>query len=187
MGFFLLWPVLVAGVHGPLLDRVVAVVEGDPITQSELVMEFRLALAMRAGEAVAMNEDSRDLVVRFLRDYLITQLLLADQARRYGAEDPSELAIDQSIQGLHSKFPTQDSYEDFLRKFGIGEARVRDIFRRDLRNEMFLAKQFGAETKSSDVRAKRLEHWLAQIRSSASILMMGRGGVLEPLTRMSGP
>jgi hypothetical protein len=171
---------------GSRIDSVVAVVDKDVITESELLTEARIALAWREGERAATAELSDELL-EALRDYLIDQTLVASQARRLGAEDVPEEAIDQRAWQFTQRFSSQNAYRAFLRRFGITEAAVRDILARDLRNDRYIAQRMrtrllGGASREGTPAARydaAVKQWLQELRQSVELRRVGPDHELE--------
>ena len=173
---------------GTLIDRVVAVVDKDVITQSELFTETRVALAWREGEFAA-SADLNDALLDALRGYVINQTLVAAQARRLGTADVPAEQLEQRMWQFKQRFTSASVYQAFLRRFGITEAMVQDIFRRDLGNDRTLQQRVrsrlalpGSE-ENQDSPQKRYEQavqqWLDELRQSVEVRLIGPEGELE--------
>ncbi len=190
----LLLAIVLASAPGTLVDRVVAVVDKQVITHSELLTEVRLALALQEDEAVATGELDEQLLQRFL-DYVVNQTLLSIQVRRLGSIEVSEGEIDREVQRFSQRFRSLDAYRAFLRRFDISEETLRNALARRLRNDRFikermrfkLADRSGSEAERSARYAQALERWLAELRAGAEIRLLGPTGELELQTRGGGP
>lgn len=183
------WVVAVAllSVPGTLIDRVVAVVDKDVITQSELLTEARVALAWREGEEAASAELG-DPLLDALREYVINQTLVAAQARRLGTADVPAEQLEQRVWQFRQRFTSASVYQAFLRRFGITEAMVQDIFRRDLGNDRTLQQRVrsrlslpGEESAESPQKRyeRAVQQWLDELRQSVEVRLLGPEGELE--------
>lgn len=195
----LLATVLLGEPKGELIDQVVAVVDKEAITGSRLALEARVALALREGEAAARVPFTPELLVP-LRDYLINQMLVASQARRLGTGDISEADVDARCRQLVQRFHSMESYQEFLQRFGISDSTVRDIVRRDLSNEIYVARRM--KTRMSNAMApvidseldedayaakyqSALQAFIDELRQAAEIRLLGTDGELELVTRVA--
>lgn len=170
---------------GTLVDWVVAVVDKEVVTRSELVAEARIALAYRGGETsegAALDEE----FLRDFRDYLINQLVIAAQARRLGAADVSEAEVDVEVERFASGFRSVNVYEAFLLRYDIAVESLRGVLRRDLRNARFIDQRMRARLLTSEndpdrdaQYVKALERWLHELREAADIRLPGKTGELE--------
>lgn len=172
-------------VDGNRVDWIVAVVDKEVVTRSELVAEARIALAYRGGEtseAAAFDEE----FLRDFRDFLINQILIADQARRLGAAEVSEEEVGIELERFASGFRSAAAYEAFLRRYDIALETLRASLRRDLRNARFIDQRMRARLLASENAADRdaqyvrvLEAWLSELRDAAEIRLPGKNGQLE--------
>lgn len=171
---------------GTLVDRVIAVVDNEVITHSELLIEARVALALREGGEAASRDLAPELLTALL-DYLVNQVLVASQARRSGVPLVAEHAVNGRVRQLQQRFRSQTAYDAFLRRFGISEAAIRRILRRDLQNQRFIDKQMrsrllvlGSEHGNRQARYNHaLKRWLEEQRDSVEIRLLGPDDQLE--------
>jgi hypothetical protein len=169
---------------GTLIDRVVAVVDKQVVTQSELLTEARVALVLREGEqAVAAEFDAQAL--RAFLDYVVNQLLVAAQARRLGVADVATADVERELQHMVQRFRSPDAYRAFLRRFDISEDALRIILERRLRNDRFIADRMrlvgvgGAADPASPAYLQALRRWLDELRDAADIRLHQASGELE--------
>lgn len=181
----LLMALLGAPGPGTLVDRVVAVVDKQVVTQSELLLEARVALLLREGE-VAATADLDEPALKAFLDYLVNQLLVAGQARRLGAEDVSAAETEHELRELARRFRSPDAYRAFLRRFDATEDRLRNILARNLRNGRFISDRMRLigsagrlEDPSSPEYRKALGRWLDELRDAADIRLLGPNDELE--------
>ena len=172
-------------VGGTLVDQIIAVVDKEVVTRSELVSEARIALAYRGGET-SENAALDDQFLKDFRDYLINQLVIAAQARRLGAAEVSEPEVDEEVERFASGFASAAAYELFLQRYDIAVETLRATLRRDLRNARFIDQRMRARLVSSESDpdrdaqyVKALERWLAELREAAEIRLPGANGELE--------
>ena len=169
---------------GTLVDRVIAVVGEEVVTESELHVEARIALAYREGEEAATSPLASELLDS-LRGYVINQLVIMIHARRLGAADVSQERLTAVMDRFRSRFSSYVAYQAFLRRYGIGEETVRRILRRDLRNELFINKRLqrpgekGTAKGANKKREEALALWLDQMKRSLNIRVLGANHRLE--------
>ena len=179
---------LAAPIRGTIVDQVVAVVDKEVITDSELLVEARVALVAREGEvgrAIAEGELDVDTLLR-MRDYLVNQLLIANFIRRLGTVTVSEQEVDRAQQRFMKIFPSDDAYRAFKRKYDVPEPTIRSILRRELRNETYVKERMrswltvGLSEAEREHRAQEsLARWLADLRRGAEVRLLGPQGELE--------
>jgi len=170
---------------GTLADRVVAVVDKQVITMSELLTEARVVLVYKEGEQVAAADIDEELL-RGLLDYVVNQVLVAAQARRLGAGEVSEADIDKEVQRFAHRFRSLDAYRAFLRRFDIGDEALRNIAQRNLRNDRFVAERMRLSLvadagldPSSPRYQQALKRWLDELRDAVELRLLGPTGELE--------
>lgn len=170
---------------GVLVDRVIAVVDKEVITHSELMREARVALILREGEHTAYSGLSEELLAPFL-DYLVNQLIIAGQARRLGSIEISDEEVDVAVENFVQRFRTRAAYEAFLRRFDISEAALRNILRRDLTNERYIAERMRAwrvragNGDTGEVQYREaLQRWIQELRAGTELRILNENGELE--------
>lgn len=169
---------------GTLVDRVIAVVGEEVVTESELHVEARIALAYREGEKAATSPLASELL-ESLRGYVINQLVIMIHARRLGAAEVPQERLTGVMDRFRSRFTSYVAYQAFLRRYGIGEETVRRILRRDLRNELFINNRLrrrggkGSSAAANRKREEALALWLDQMKRSLNIRVLGANERLE--------
>lgn len=174
-----------ASERGVVVDQIIAVVNGEPITQSELTQETRIALAQRKGEQAALVALEEQVLVAF-RDYVVNQRMVSVHVRRLGSLELARKIVDEALKKFKSKFRSPSSYQAFCRRFDIRESTIRAILRRDLRNELFirdrlrsrkLGKRFSDTVDTWSKQA--LTHLLAEMKETVEIRFLDADEQLE--------
>lgn len=134
-----------------LVDRVLAVVNGQPLMLSELRGFVELGLL----EVALPNLRSADVVAR-----LIDRRLMLAEAERFPLPPPDAAAIDAALATVTARVPTRAAFEAALARAGFTEARVRAIVRENLRIARYLAERFGApaEPTEEEIRQYYRDH-----------------------------
>lgn len=172
-----------AGSSGDRIDRVIAVVDQDVITETELILEARLALALRGAVDAASKQIEARFLTTFL-DYLVNQLLISSQARRLGIVEVSDDELAEALERFVDRFGSTAAFEDFLRRFGISEERLNASLLRDLRNGRYVTRRMRVRLMGRELEptAKEyqdaLDRWLKELRDSAEIRLLGPDGRL---------
>ena len=110
------------------IDRVVAVVDREILTESELVRETRIALALRGGPLLARAPLSQE-VLQGMLEFLISRALVANQARRLAAPEVGHEEVEAAVLGLRQRFTSAADYQTFLHRYGLTDGQVRDSLR----------------------------------------------------------
>ena len=119
------------GTGAARVDRVLAVVNGEPITYSE-VLE---AIALTPGVVPAPTLDET-------LERLIDARLMEHEARRYLQEPPSEEESEATLRALMDRFATPEDYRATLRRLGIAEDYLRKRIQRELIVDRYVDRRF---------------------------------------------
>jgi hypothetical protein len=143
-----------------VIDRILAVVDGALITQSDAAAAIRLGLVRLPG-------DPLPAVV----DRLIERQLVLREVDRYAPPDPAEADVDRALDGIRTRPGSPSQFEAILQQTGIGLEQLRRLVRDDLRIESYLQQRFGAIQPTE-------EEILQYYREHAA--EFSQGGVLRP-------
>jgi hypothetical protein len=128
-----------AGVRAQVIDRILAVVDGAIILQSDAQLAMRFGLVPSAG-----GPDPTSAVL----DRLIERQLILAEVARYAPPDPAEAEIDRHLSDLRAR--TGAEFDTILLAGGIGVDHLRRDVRDDLRIEAYLQQRFGAIQPTED-------------------------------------
>lgn len=177
--------VLSGAVPGTLIDRVVAVVDKQVLTLSELLVEARVALVLREGEQ-AGSADLDEAAMRAFLDYTVNQMLVSMQARRLGGVEVASAEIEREVRRFAQRFRSPDAYRAFLRRFDIAEDTLRNLLERNLRNERYITARMrlsadgsGDWDPSTSRYQQALRRWLEDLRDTADLRIVNPTGELE--------
>jgi hypothetical protein len=117
-----------------IIDRILAVVGGDPILQSDALAALRFGLV----EVPAGAPDP----LRSAIDLLIDRRLQLTEVNRYLPPEPSAAQMETRLAEIRARFPSQAAFDAALAEGGLTveqlTARVRDTLRIDsYRNQRF--------------------------------------------------
>jgi len=142
------------------IDRVLAVAGGQIITLSDVIAMRELGL---------MTDDGAPDPVETVLHKLIDRDLVLVEVERYAPAEPDLSAIDRELGAIRARFGSAQAFAGALARFGMNEARLREIVREDLRIRAYLAERFtGAEDESR--RLALVNDWIAGLRRRASIV-----------------
>jgi hypothetical protein len=122
-----------------LLDRVLAQVQGVPITLSDVRAAVGLGLASGAGEMA-------------LRQVIDRQLLL-NEVQRFPPAEPAPAAIDAEAAAIRMRAGA--ALPELMRSTGVDDRRIRDAARNTLRIRAYLDQRFGTNIQVSDDEVDR--------------------------------
>ena len=135
---------LLAVPPGVLIDRALAVVDKEIITQTEFYTQARIALIWHKGEAAAHAKIEGELFDSLL-EYVISQHLVAAEVRRLGGVFVPEKELLKRISEFSRLFKSRNVFKAFLRRYHLNEEDLRHIMRRRLRNELFIRQRFNLD------------------------------------------
>lgn len=125
------------GLEPRLRDRVMAVVDEDPILASEIERVVALGLARR-------NPGEDD--VRFRRrilDDLVEQRLRFHEIDRYGFEQVPVDLIEKNVADIRARFPNDEAFRKTLRDLGLTQQALRQLVARQLMVLTHVEEQLG--------------------------------------------
>jgi hypothetical protein len=120
-----------------LVDRVVAVVDEDPILLSDL--ERAVALGLVRTEP----GESPEALRRRALDALIDSRLRLHEISRFGFEPAALDEVDRQIERLRARFPTDASWRAELERLGLEEDQVRQTLARQLAVLTYVEQRLG--------------------------------------------
>jgi peptidyl-prolyl cis-trans isomerase SurA len=134
-----------------VVDRVAAVVNGDPVTLSELVeragADYQRAEEQRAGEA---RERALARALKAAFDQIVAERLFAAEAKTLQVE-ATESQVDAAVEDIkrRNKF-TDQQLEMALQEQGLSKSGFRDAVKRDLEAFQILNLKVKSRVKVSD-------------------------------------
>ena len=133
--------VLGPAAHSEIIDRILAVVEGQLITLSDVRAVTRLGL-----ESIPPGGDP----VRVVLDRLIDRQLMLVEVDRYAPPDPTPEAIDARLNAIRARAADALALEITLGQVGMMWEHLRRYVRDSLRIESYLQQRFTAAIQPSD-------------------------------------
>lgn len=150
-----------ASAHAEIIDRILAVVNGALIMQSDVLMAVGLGLVPGSSAPDSMAAPL---------DALIERRLVLEEVDRYAPPDPGDADVDRHLNEVRARAGTR--FDAILRESGISADQLRRQMRDDLRIDAYLLQRFGAMQPSE-------EEIQQYYRDHQSTLM--RNGVIRPL------
>lgn len=167
--------------EGRIIDRVVAIVEGQIITLSDLEFETAVRLVDKGGSEAA----TRELDAPALRtglDYAINERLLSLEAEKLQAFVVDEKEVAGVAGKFIGRFESREAFDRFLSRHDAGLAQLFLVFKRRLRAERLLETRINLRVQASEaeLQGERFHQLtraeLAQLRSAASIRLVAPPG-----------
>lgn len=142
-----------------LLDEVVAVVESQTVTLSELAAETRIGLVEQQGAQAADAIPDRALLAASLRRVIEERVVLAE-VDRLKLFDLDRSEVEAAVARLRRTFPSRERWEAFTRSLRLTEAEIAAVLSREIRvaryldNRLKLAAQLRDSELDDAVRAQ---------------------------------
>lgn len=142
-----------------LVERVVATVDRQTITLSDVKRATAIEIAKQAGAAVFMRPWPRGLLDD-VRKHLVHRMLLLEEARRYSQPDPSDADVDSALKLFRTGFPDDRAFARFLERSTLTIDALKDDLRRAIRVDRFLEFRIRAriEITESELAAYKRAH-----------------------------
>ena len=121
------------GARAEIIDRVLAIVGGGVIMQSDVTMAFELGL---------VTVEKTDDPIAAVLSRLIDRYVILAEVDRYAPAEPSPEAIDRAVQQVRATFATAQAFDAALARSGIDQARLRQTLRDELRMRAYLEQRF---------------------------------------------
>ena len=120
-----------------LVDRVVAVVDEDPILDSDIERVVGLELLPASAGESAAGQRRRAL------DLLIEQRLRLHEVDRFGFEETPLAALDLQMEQARSRFPSEGAFRAELVRLGLDETALRQLLARQLSVFAYVEERLG--------------------------------------------
>jgi len=121
--------------RGVVVDKMVATVNGELITYSDLLWQLALQ-----PETPLDNPSSQDLQRAF--DLMVRQRLIAQAATRLPALAPKDEEVEAALTELIHHFASEAQFMERIRKVGLTAEQLRDIVRNRVATEKYLDFRF---------------------------------------------
>lgn len=119
-------------------DRILAVVDEDPILASDLQRAVGLGLAQR------QEGESDDAFHRRLLDGLIEERLRFHEVDRFGLDQVPAAEIDDQVEATREAFGDPEAFATRLRELGLDRAALREVLARQLMILAYVEERLGA-------------------------------------------
>jgi hypothetical protein len=164
---------LAVGSRVEIIDRVLAVVNGVILTQTDVfgAMAFGLVDPQPSGSGGADP-------IQAALDQLIDRELVLAEVNRYAPPEPPEEAIAARADTIRARFPSPEAYQRAMASTGYTSERIHAAARDALRIETYFDQRFGAAVQPAD-RQILIADWKAGLRRRADVAIQ-----YQPRTRL---
>ncbi|MDC0707313.1 hypothetical protein POL68_02415 [Stigmatella sp. ncwal1] len=145
--------------EGRIVDRVVAIIEGQVLTLSELEFETRVALIQRGAlqaAAAPLDEETLKGALELAINQRL-QLLSADRLEAFTAE---QAEVDERVAGFRDRFETEAGFQAFLGHAGADIKQLTEVLTRSVRAERILDSRIRprAQVGEAELRSYHRQH-----------------------------
>jgi hypothetical protein len=153
-----------------IVEEVVAVVRNPPsapprvVTRTKLVEESRVALVSRGATAAASGPLDR-AALRAALDWLLDQMLLADEAAKLRLDEVNREAVLSELRRFRDRFPGFPEYEAFLARSELSEEELVATLTRMVRVQRYVQSRMGRAARVGD---DEVDRWLRE-RGAAAV------------------
>jgi hypothetical protein len=148
-----------------LVDRVLAVVGGTVITQSDATAALTFGLVRPPAPGVDP--------LRAALDQLIRREIILAEVDRYAPTESDAGAFRKALDQVQARFPTPALYQAALARTAMSDTRLRDIVEANVRIDDYLKQRFGVAEPTDEEVA---QYWAAH---RAQFLSGGRQLLLD--------
>jgi hypothetical protein len=148
-----------------VIDRIMAVVNQQPITLSEVVGATQFQL-------VTVPPDTPD-TTGYVLDRLIDRRLMLTEVDRFQPPEPDPAEITTRIDAMEKRAGSAAAFERTLAVTGMTREQLRRFVRDNLRMDIYLAQRFGAVLDPRE-REAAVGNWIAELRRRALITVLYR-------------
>jgi hypothetical protein len=124
-----------------LLDRVIARVNGEPIT----LTDARAAITLGIVDEI----QGVDPIVAALPQLVERRLVLAEVAR-FAPPEPDITALNGQVNAIKARVGSPERLAALESSTGVGDTQIREIARDDLRIRAYLNQRFGSSVQATD-------------------------------------
>ena len=151
-----------SAVYAEVIDRVLALVNGELITLSDVRGARELGLVAPGSAADPLQG---------VLSRLIDRALELDEVDRYQPPEPSADDVDREVGTVRSRFHSSAAFDTALARAGMDVQGLRGTLRDNLRIRTYLEQRFLA---AEDRRQQLIDDWLAGLRRRAEIVNLYR-------------
>ena len=120
-------------------------------------MEARIALVSRGATEAAIGPLDRP-ALRAALEWLLDQLLVADEASKLRIDDVDRAALAAELRRFRVRFPTAADYQRFLAEGDLSEDELAATLARMMRVERYVQSRVGRSARVGD---DEVDRWLA--------------------------
>ncbi len=136
------------------MDRVVAAVEGQVITLSQLEFEARVLLVNAGGVGAAFSPLDRDVLAKSLTA-IVDQRLVTLEADKLDAYPLEAGELERAVSSFRGRFASEARFREFLEAHEAEASDLREVLRRSLRAQRVLEGKLRLKAQVSQIEARQ--------------------------------
>ena len=143
---------LVGAADWEIIDRIVAKVNDDIITQGDLEDNVKLFL-LKMGRSYTSENELLEIYTKVL-DKMIDDMLLLQEAKRKGyhiSEKELDVLVDSNLSRFREQYPTQEELDNAIKASGFVPATFKKDYRNLLEQEWYIRTLLRALTRSVEI------------------------------------
>ena len=164
------------GAHAEIIDRVLAVVNGVMLTQTDVFGAIAFGLVDVGGPSREGGQETQTRnpgstagdPIQSALDQLIDRELVLAEVNRYAPPEPPEEELAARADAIRARFPSPEAYQRALASTGYTDNRVRAAARDAIRVETYFDQRFGVAVQPAD-REILIADWKAGLRRRADV------------------
>jgi hypothetical protein len=146
-----------------VIDRIVAVVAGQPILLSDVT-------AARQFQLVEIPAGATDPIA-YTAERLIDRTVMLAEVERFQPPEPDPIEMTIRVDALERRAGSAAAFDRLLSITGMTRDDLRRYLRNDLRITTYLNQRFGANADAAD-REAAIRTWLAELRKRAGVTVL---------------
>jgi hypothetical protein len=156
--------VCTSAAHAEVIDRILAVVGGRPVTLSDVTAARQFGLVeLPAGAADP---------VAYAIDRLIDRTLMLAEVDRFQPPEPDPAEVTVRVEALERRAGAAAAFDKALAVTGTTREQLRRHIRDDLRITTYLNQRFGATDPAG--RSAAIASWVGDLRRRADVTLLYR-------------
>ena len=153
----------VHAIHAEVIDRIMAVVGGRPITLSDVTAARQFGLIQAPAGTADANA--------YTLDRLIDRTLILAEVERFQPPEPDPVEMTLRMDALERRLGSAAALDKALAVVGMTADQLRRYFRDDLRIATYLNQRFGATTAEAE-RQALIKTWTSELRKRADVTVL---------------
>jgi uncharacterized protein (DUF1499 family) len=149
--------------QGQTLDRILAIVDGQVITHSDVRAFIDLKLV-----PTSIDSAQEAAVLTFL----IERRLILDQVDRFVISEPSSEIVEAQLDVIRSRFATEVALMRVLDRVGLTPDDLRQVVSDDIRRDAYLADRFAVLGAAR--REVATSEWIAELVRRGNVRRVSR-------------